>query len=39
MYSNVGLVEETKGGRKKERKIMNNNEVPNFVGTRHKETW
>jgi hypothetical protein len=39
MYPKAGLVEETKGGRKEGRTIVNNNEVHYIcVGSRHKET-
>jgi hypothetical protein len=38
MYPKMELVEKTKGGEKKERKIANNNEVHYIcVGMRHKE--
>jgi hypothetical protein len=39
MYTNVGALEKTKGGRREDRKIENNNEVHYIcVGTRHKDT-
>jgi hypothetical protein len=39
MYPKVGLVEETKEGGKKERKIVKNNETHHIcVGPRHNET-
>jgi hypothetical protein len=39
MHSKAGLVEETKGGVKKERKVATNNEVHHIcVETRHSET-
>jgi hypothetical protein len=39
MYSKVGLVEDTKGEGKEEKKIVNNNEIHHIcVGTRHNKT-
>jgi hypothetical protein len=39
MFPKVRQIEETKGGGKERRKIVNNNEMCYiFVGTRHKET-
>jgi hypothetical protein len=38
MYPKVGLVEKTKGIKKKERQIVNSNEINHiYVGTRHTE--